>query len=731
MKSTMFGRFGLGWVVATWIVINAGPALADDAATPSKKSAQRTAADPIADPPAITSEKDASKETRSGPTLAPPRKGGTQDSSSRGDRAASASASKRDGKADVKDASTSVVAPDRPSGNAAGNGLEPRNLLQVVPDVPPPGAANEKKPVASPPKDGKALEPVPEDSNAGTTEIDTASFNGVTPGASTLEDVKKAWGIPKEMRKHQGATVHLYAVEPFDHVEVVFFEGKVTSVIIRLHGTFVAEAVAKQLALSKIRPVFVSNEMGEILGQSYPERGVLFSFTPSPSPGKATMKVSQIILEPVTAEPFVLRAETDLDSQPQSCLKDLEAAVKLAPQNGRARWLQARALVRLGDMNKALSAIEEAVRLEPKNGQYFLTHAQVLGQTGRPREAAEMAQKAIDLSPERPHVKIRAMCLLGDLASSGPQPDYKQGMQYHSQAIKAAEALINDPHPAIRQPAKEVLIDAHLGAAQEIAWGNWNNKEVAVSAWLKRASEVADDLVQNDGGAAELRFRVAARALAACVGLQGKLDPATWAEQAVRVGKELVSSAASPSQKQDCQRELGLALYDAVQVCQMRDDRDAAQKYGKLATEALEATKPSKDRPGDLYLLGRLYFRLGAIRASEKANHRGAVEWFDKALAPLQDAAANVSSSERGRLGETFVSMGVSYWEVGQRDKAVRITQQGVEMMEKAFQQGSLAKTALDVAYNNLATMHRQLGQDDQARRYTEKASAKSGTMQR
>jgi tetratricopeptide (TPR) repeat protein len=304
-------------------------------------------------------------------------------------------------------------------------------------------------------------------------------------------------------------------------------------------------------------------------------------------------------------------------------------------------------------------------------------------------------------------------------------------MQHHSQAVKLAEALTGDPHPAVRQPAKEVLVDAHLGAAQDIAWGTWNNREVAVAAWLKRASEFADDLIQNDGGAAELRFRVATRALAACVGLQGKLDPAPWAEQATRVGQELVQGAPSASQKQEVQREVGLALYDAVQVFQMRKEGDAAEKYGKQATGFLEATRPSKDRPADLYLLGRLYFRMGAIRASAGANHRAAVEWFDKAVPTLQDAASQVSSSERGRLGETFVSMGVSYWESGQRDKAVQITQQGVEMMEKAVQEGSLAKTALDVAYNNLATMHRQLGQNDQAKRYAEKVSSKNDAIKR
>jgi tetratricopeptide (TPR) repeat protein len=246
---------------------------------------------------------------------------------------------------------------------------------------------------------------------------------------------------------------------------------------------------------------------------------------------------------------------------------------------------------------------------------------------------------------------------------------------------------------------------------------------------MKRASEFADDLIQKEGAGSELRLRVAARGLAACVGLQGKVDPAAWADQAIRAGKELTEGAASDSQKRQSLRELGVALYDAVQVCQMRKDHDGVQKYGKQAIECLEAVKPSKDRPADVYLLGRLYFRMGAVRASGEPDHRAAVAWFDKAVATLQQVVSQAAPAEQGRLGETFVTMGVSYWETGQRERALQVTQQGVEMMEKAVIDGSLPKTILEVPYKNLATMHRQLGQEDKARRYAEKANFRADTI--
>jgi tetratricopeptide (TPR) repeat protein len=294
-----------------------------------------------------------------------------------------------------------------------------------------------------------------------------------------------------------------------------------------------------------------------------------------------------------------------------------------------------------------------------------------------------------------------------------------------------ADPLTADPHPAIRLPAKEVLIDAHLGAAHDIAWGNWSKKQTTVPIWLKRATAFAEDLIQSDGGTPEHRFRVATRALSTCVGAQGQIDPTEWVDQVLRVGQELVGASVSPTQKRQLQWELGLALYDAVQIYQMRNQRELSLKHGERAIEYLEAARGNRSAPTDAYLLGRLYFRLGSIHALGEHNHRAAITWFDKAVPVLQQAATEVAPFELGRLGETFVSMGVSYWESGQRDNAVKLTQSGVELMEKAVAAGEYQKSALDIPYANLATMNRQLGRDAEAVKYTERSTRQPGATRR
>ncbi len=521
-------------------------------------------------------------------------------------------------------------------------------------------------------------------------------------------------GRAKETHKQGKQLMQLYSVGPFQRVEASCNGNKVVSIVVRFEKGFPASTVARQLELSKIQPVLISNDLGEILGQAYPERGVLFSFEPGEAPGKPSMKVSHIILEALSAEPFVLRAETNLEGRPDFSLHDLDQALQLEPGLARAHWLRCRVLASFGEYEKAMAAGAEAVRLDPQDSHYRVTQAEVLARAGLLEEAASAAEKAVDLSPQRPHVQARAFCLLGDIAASGPKPDYVQAMQHHMQAVKLAEPLTTSKHPALRVAAKEVMLDAHLGAAHDIAWGKWREKEKAVTVWLDKASALADDLVKSEAGGEEYRFRVATRALAVCVGMRGKLDPVPWVDQAVESGKNLIAAASEPVCKSHLQWDLGMALYDTMQVCQTMNHRDEALRYGEMSADYLEKGSPQPLSRDNAYLLGRLYFHLGAIHALGDQNHRLAVSWFDKALPLLEKTPAD-QLADAGRHGESLVSMGVSYWETDQRTRAVELTEHGLTMMEQAVGQGTLAKSSLNVPYGNLAWMHRQLGEKEQA----------------
>jgi tetratricopeptide (TPR) repeat protein len=302
-------------------------------------------------------------------------------------------------------------------------------------------------------------------------------------------------------------------------------------------------------------------------------------------------------------------------------------------------------------------------------------------------------------------------------------------MQFHTQAIQVADPLSTTRHPAIRLAAKEVLIDAHLGVAHDLAWGE--RRGSAIGDELAKALALADDLVQNEGSSQQCRFHVAGRALAAHVGLRGKLDPTTWVNLALQSGDTLIASTPDHGRKAQLQWELAMTLYDALQVFQMRSDQQSALKFGELAISYLEKSKRQNRSAAANYISGRLYFRVGAIYAIRDGNHAAAVVWFEKAVPLLGKSPPTEILGDLGGLGETFVSMGVSYWETGNRDKGFALTQHGADLMEAAVKRGTLAKSALAVAYTNLAVMNRQLGAKDKARRLEEMAHRLKDTQLR
>ncbi len=585
-------------------------------------------------------------------------------------------------------------------------------------DAPLPDKESEPSETVS---DNGPLEPIPQ----GTPELEAASFNGVTPGQTTTAELEAKWGRPKATKSINGLTVHHFSIGPFSRVEATLDPkaDRVSSIVIRFDKPLPAKEIAFQLQLSDIRPVFISNEMGEILGQSFPERGVLFGFEKNYKTADTAMKVTEIVVEPLGADPFLLRAETNLDSHDELNLHDLEQAIELAPENARAHWLKARVLTALNRLPEAIESNTQAIRLEEKNPRFHITQGQILAQTQKPDQAIEEARTAIRLSGAYPHVQARALCLMGDLLSAGPKPDLARALDFHTKAINTAMPLAGKRHPAIRIAAKEVLIDAHLGAATDIAWGNWSQKEKAVAQWIERAESFAEELATKDGGTDEHRFRVATRTLAILVGLQGKADPTEMAEKTWQRGVKLIEASESEKEKNAFRIETGLALFNAVQIYQVRQEHKPALEYGQKTIELIEAARnPDHPNREQDYLVGRLYFRLGAVQALTGNDHQRAVTWYEKALTRLDDPLPQSTGKELGSHGERFVSMGVSYWETDQKDKAIELTQKGLGFIDKAVRTGQIKTESLVVPYENLAVMKREQGKQEEAKRFEQLA---------
>ena len=65
----------------------------------------------------------------------------------------------------------------------------------------------------------------------------------------------------------------------------------------------------------------------------------------------------------------------------------------------------------------------------------------------------------------------------------------------------------------------------------------------------------------------------------------------------------------------------------------------------------------------------------------------------------------------------------MSYWEEDLRREALRLTRQGLKLMERAVGDGMLDTATLAIPYGNLANMHEALGEIDEAQKYAELAT--------
>ncbi|MBA4019592.1 MAG: hypothetical protein C0483_20705 [Pirellula sp.] len=560
--------------------------------------------------------------------------------------------------------------------------------------------------------------------------LEPVDFNGVLLGETTLDEVLQSWGQPLA-RGGEGANARLkYQIDPFAGVEVSFIGGKATAVVVDLGDMFSPADVAKELNLKLEDTVAVEDAAGNELGLVFPERGVSMRY----EDGAAEPKVAQIGLDQVSARPFVMRAERRRIERPTSALIDLATALKLNPEEARAHWLKSRILAAAGRPREALASVETALRLDPKSAEYLLTRAGLLADQGLFEAALKDNETVINGTQKLAHYQARAWRQRGDLLADGPAPDSQQSLDAHTRAMRIAETLYDDPTTLIRRDAKQTLIEAHLAIADDVAWGDFQAKEAATARWLVKAENLAKQGILEDRLSPYLILEVYQRGLGACVGTPGAVDPLDWAERLERTTAAALQDCKDPLKRRQIQFEAGLGLYDALQALHARGDVDNALRFGTVAVEMIQAGRVGRDEaPNDAYRFGRLYFRIGSLYAVAKNDHKQAVEWFDRSAPLLERPLADAAAADRGRQGETLVSMGLSYWTIGKRERGLQLTDLGTRFMQRAVSEETLAPDAMGVAYSNLAVMHDGLGDQTTGRRFHEmaaRAEASAPTLQ-
>jgi tetratricopeptide (TPR) repeat protein len=573
---------------------------------------------------------------------------------------------------------------------------------------------------------------------AGATEapkIDAqpAKFNGIQPGRSTEKDVRSAWHEPKRTTTTDDGAVLTYAIEPFRAVEVQIADDAVSAINIELQSSLPPKRLAKQLSLDKLEAVAVTDAEGTLLGQAYPERGVLFMFAPPPDVVAATTNapsaaVTHVVIQPLDADAFALRAESRLHGPYEQNINDLNTALALNSSLAHAHWLLSEIYLATGQADKAKAAADEACEIDPDNAAYQLRKAETQILLGQYDDATLAIRAVLDDEATPPIVKAQALHEMGKLAALGDIEIASKAIAFENRSISLADSLATSKNIKERRAAKQVLIEAHLAVARQIAKQDFENKLASVSQWIARSSGLAEDMIEHDGGSLELRLLVARESLEALANFKPTKDPGPFVTEAEETAAMLTSDCSDSLWRRRIQWELGQTYFQAVRIEHLRLQPASALRYGQLAIENLADGAAKRQAVFDSeQLVGKLYFHIGVVHAVQKQDHRTAAQWYDKAM-PLLTAPRPASTLLAPQHdGEELVSMGVTYWQIGEKDHAIDLTLNGAELVEKAVDGGVLPKKSLAVPYGNLATMYEQLGEKDDAAKYSELARTATG----
>jgi len=585
-------------------------------------------------------------------------------------------------------------------------------------------------------------EPTPDDRGTHLHEINveamkSAALNGIRPGETPKSEVLKIMtqieGQLIQVNPLNTTTEELvYAVEGLGMIEITIQQSTVFSIVLILPEPYPSEEIRKdalESELKGIRPILVPNAEGYIIAQMFPEKGVIFSFTRADEPGVPSLMVKQIAIEPLTSWPFELRGERYLTISNAKAKWDLFIAVQLDPNNHKARWLLAKTYLADGQFAEAQRECKFAIKLKPDQPQYNVTLAEIIGKAGYMKEARQYLEYLIPYCASLPHLKGHAECLLGDFYRDDSMlQDFVSANKYHTAAIETVRPLCTSKNPTMRQQAKLVQMNAFISGALDYSISNWQRKEEDIPQWLAGAEKLAMNLVIEENMMRECLLELATKAISVYANCPDLPGLEKWIDQLESVTEEIVSQAEDDFTVRKVENQYASAIYDVIQICHYKGNSQLEMQYATKAVQMLERNLNDDNDIETMYRLANLYYQIGSLEASglagqapekpDKKSYSRAAGWFAKAIPLFQQIETSLDDQEQPYLGEMYVSIGATYWTLGEKDYALQITEYGVEKLEDAVADNLYPEKNLATPYNNLSKMYGVMGRTEEGELY-------------
>ena len=217
--------------------------------------------------------------------------------------------------------------------------------------------------------------------------------------------------------------------------------------------------------------------------------------------------------------------------------------------------------------------------------------------------------------------------------------------------------------------------------------------------------------------------------LAVAASSANAIEAVPWVKRLLAIREQLNDSVTDPWRRRQIDWQVGCGLNDALEAARKRGDAEDMLDNATLTVAYLERGAEHRELTAtERQKLGDLMFRVGIMHSLRNSDHPTAVTWFDKTIPLWNQNEQVVQDDELGRVGESFVSMAISYWQVERRDDAIDLSRTGVDFMVEAVDREKLEEQSLSVAYGNLATMYAEQGDTEKSQAYAEMATRVEST---
>ncbi len=530
-------------------------------------------------------------------------------------------------------------------------------------------------------------------------ELQPTTVNGVICGKSTRSEVDPIWGKPKETQDQPDTIVCAYDLSNVGRVEATYRikDELMTTMVVRLSPVQSVLTLTEQLGLEKEHSAPVTDPDGNVLGLVWPERGFSFGFQTSTTVEQANMaSVERILIEPLSAELFLMRAEPNWYKTPESIISDLKWAIKLDPQNAKAYWLLGQVHSLLGHPQASLACANEAKRLAPDHVPYRLSVARFLLANNRWKSAVEEVEEIVKKSDLPSIVIARAEILMGDLCLMCVPMRFLEGVRSYTFAIQyLQENLTQTTDPKLRIEARQLALDAYLGGSYALALSDWLGRGEALSIWLVSG----ESIIQNYDGDDSVRFPFVLRAMnVGAVSTENFiLDThlSILEECSLRLLRNLTYSAYS---RMFMRWEKTLAMYDAAWISWRQKEYKPALRSTELVVDELsEIRKLDADESHQKlaeYLIGRMQF-LQVMILRESGESATVLSTKMSQTIPLFIETQWLPVEEQFRLGATEGWMAFLFWNLDRKDAALVTADQARSCLLRAEQAAQEADSVL------------------------------------